>query len=76
MLTLFDPMSHTPNGKSGLGDHGRLGFEDFLDNHQCTPICLALELPTKQVMQQTLDDIIDGDTDEEKSDEEADPAEE
>ncbi|KZP10252.1 kinase-like protein, partial [Athelia psychrophila] len=55
ILTLFDPMTHTPDGKSGLGDHGRQGFENFLENHQCNTICMALDLPSISDMRDTLD---------------------
>lgn len=57
---LFDPMAHTPEGyvgtrinynstnirfrKSGPGDHGRKGIEDFIKRHVCTTKCVQLGL--------------------------------
>ncbi|KAF8532125.1 kinase-like domain-containing protein [Gautieria morchelliformis] len=44
-LTLFDTMTHTIDGKSGLGDKGRAGIAQFKDQHQCNEICHALGFP-------------------------------
>nr|VWO98094.1 Lysyl endopeptidase (EC (Protease IV) (PvdS-regulated endoprotease) [Ganoderma boninense] len=32
-ITLFDPMTHTAEGTSGVGDHGMKGLQDFVTNH-------------------------------------------
>ncbi|KAJ7198079.1 hypothetical protein GGX14DRAFT_573639 [Mycena pura] len=41
---IFDPMTHTPNGETGPGDHGKDGIEDFVQNHKCNQKCTALGL--------------------------------
>nr|VWP02501.1 Reducing polyketide synthase FUB1 (EC (Fusaric acid biosynthesis protein 1) [Ganoderma boninense] len=56
-LTLFDPMTHTAEGTSGIGNHGRKGLEDFVSNHTCNHICSALQLALPEIMQNTLDEI-------------------
>lgn len=38
-IILFDFMTHTPNGSSGPGDHGRIGINAYWSGHQCNPIC-------------------------------------
>ncbi|KAJ2921872.1 hypothetical protein H1R20_g15222, partial [Candolleomyces eurysporus] len=43
-LILFDPMSHTVDGDSGVGDHGEKGIQKFLEDHQCNYICQGLSL--------------------------------
>ncbi|KAJ6567493.1 kinase-like domain-containing protein, partial [Mycena sp. CBHHK59/15] len=43
-MVLFDPMTHTIGGKSGLGDHGSKGIKDTIDSHHCNAFCNALEL--------------------------------
>jgi len=57
VLTLFDPMTHTPASQSGLGDHGLEGFEDFLKCHRCTTICSSMELCKLSVMAETIQGI-------------------
>ncbi|KAJ7913091.1 kinase-like domain-containing protein, partial [Mycena leptocephala] len=32
---LFDVMTHTLNGSSGIGDHGQPGINTFLKKHEC-----------------------------------------
>ncbi|KAJ7789671.1 kinase-like domain-containing protein, partial [Mycena olivaceomarginata] len=32
---LFDVMTHTLNGSSGVGDHGQPGINTFLKKHEC-----------------------------------------
>ncbi|KAL0952298.1 hypothetical protein HGRIS_006587 [Hohenbuehelia grisea] len=44
-LVLFDIMTHTVDGDSGVGDCGKEGIETFLDDHQCLDICKRLCLP-------------------------------
>ncbi|KAJ7691254.1 hypothetical protein B0H14DRAFT_2652096 [Mycena olivaceomarginata] len=41
---IFDPMAHTPKGKSGPGDHGKEGIKNFLATHECNSKCKALGL--------------------------------
>ncbi|KAF5332096.1 hypothetical protein D9611_008102 [Ephemerocybe angulata] len=41
-LILFDPMSHTVEGDSGVGDHGSEGIETFKAQHRCSHICQLL----------------------------------
>jgi hypothetical protein len=71
-LVLFDPMTHTPNGyadfvctatsthfllsQSGLGDHSFSGFQDFIDDHKCNPLCRDLDLSAREVLQATLNE--------------------
>lgn len=43
---------------SGLGDHGPKGIQDFITSHTCNHICQALELESSQVLQDTLDDLL------------------
>ncbi|KAJ7758933.1 kinase-like domain-containing protein, partial [Mycena maculata] len=41
---LFVVMTHTLNGASGVGDHGKTGIETFLDKHECVNRCNYLRL--------------------------------
>ncbi|KAJ7207005.1 kinase-like domain-containing protein [Mycena haematopus] len=41
---IFDPMAHTPKGKSGPGDHGQEGIQNFIATHQCSAKCEGLGL--------------------------------
>ncbi|KAJ2935899.1 hypothetical protein H1R20_g1195, partial [Candolleomyces eurysporus] len=43
-LILFDPMAHTVDQDSGVGDHGEEGIQRFLSEHQCNYICQGLGL--------------------------------
>ncbi|KAJ2912174.1 hypothetical protein MD484_g8243, partial [Candolleomyces efflorescens] len=43
-LILFDPMTHTLNQDSGIGDYGEKGIKKFLAEHQCNYICRGLSL--------------------------------
>ncbi|KAJ7837692.1 kinase-like domain-containing protein [Mycena leptocephala] len=54
-LVLFDPMTHTIDGKSGIGDHGCAGIRDAIDTHTCTVLCRALGLSSVDVLAKTLD---------------------
>ncbi|KAN0109248.1 Protein kinase-like domain containing protein [Russula decolorans] len=60
-LTLFDPMTHTPCGKSGLGDHGSQGFDNFITSHKCTGICTAMNLCSMSDLQATMSNWQDSD---------------
>jgi len=55
-LTLFDPMTHTPRSKSGLGSHGTQGFKNFIECHKCTNICSAMGLCSMSDLTVTLPD--------------------
>ncbi|KAJ7477359.1 hypothetical protein FB451DRAFT_1454064 [Mycena latifolia] len=54
-LVLFDPMTHTIDGKSGTGDHGPEGIRDTIDSHTCNRLCNALGLPSADILIKTLD---------------------
>ncbi|KAJ6510988.1 kinase-like domain-containing protein [Mycena sanguinolenta] len=41
---LFDIMTHTLDGSSGVGDHGQAGILAFLAKHQCRKRCSNLRL--------------------------------
>ncbi|KAJ7693858.1 kinase-like domain-containing protein, partial [Mycena rosella] len=41
---LFDVMSHTLDGSSGVGDHGVAGINTFLKKHECVDRCRQLRL--------------------------------
>ncbi|KAJ7862260.1 kinase-like domain-containing protein [Mycena olivaceomarginata] len=39
---LFDLMSHTLDGTSGAGDHGKEGIKTFVDQHECVQKCTLM----------------------------------
>ncbi|EJF58403.1 hypothetical protein DICSQDRAFT_66970, partial [Dichomitus squalens LYAD-421 SS1] len=41
---LFDVMTHTESGDSGIGDYGETGIKTFLADHICNDICVELGL--------------------------------
>ncbi|KAI0310202.1 kinase-like domain-containing protein [Amylostereum chailletii] len=41
---IFDVMTHTPDGDSGVGDHGQGGINAFLAQHTCNTKCENLGL--------------------------------
>lgn len=43
--------------KSGLGDHGPKGIQDFISSHVCNYICQSLELELLEVLKDTLDNL-------------------
>ncbi|KAG6905918.1 hypothetical protein DXG01_016948 [Tephrocybe rancida] len=43
-ITLFDLMSHSVQGDSGVGDHGVDGIKSFVDQHWCDFLCTSLGL--------------------------------
>ncbi|KAJ6464679.1 kinase-like domain-containing protein [Mycena vitilis] len=45
---IFDPMAHTPIGKSGPGDHGEEGIKNFIATHKCNAKCESLGLEALQ----------------------------
>ncbi|KAJ7794898.1 kinase-like domain-containing protein [Mycena olivaceomarginata] len=44
LMILFDPMTHTPAGDSGIGDFGVEGIRSFIQDHHCGDICRSLGL--------------------------------
>ncbi|KAJ7652423.1 kinase-like domain-containing protein [Mycena polygramma] len=52
---LFDPMTHTVAGNSGLGDHGAPGIRDTIQSHECNAICNALGLVSQEVLISSLE---------------------
>ncbi|KAJ7720103.1 kinase-like domain-containing protein [Mycena metata] len=43
-ILIFDMMTHTPDGDSGVGDHGGKGIEKWRDQHDCNVFCKTLNL--------------------------------
>ncbi|KAJ7933136.1 hypothetical protein B0H13DRAFT_1856426 [Mycena leptocephala] len=43
-MIIFDVMTHTREGDSGIGDHGVKGIEKWRDQHDCNAFCKHLEL--------------------------------
>ncbi|KAF7288887.1 hypothetical protein MIND_01404600 [Mycena indigotica] len=43
-LVLFDVMTHTLAGDSGVGDFGEKGIRSFVEQHQCSPVCTGFQL--------------------------------
>ncbi|KAJ6484712.1 kinase-like domain-containing protein [Mycena sanguinolenta] len=43
-IIIFDMMTHTPDGDSGVGDHGGKGIEKWRDQHDCNVFCKNLDL--------------------------------
>ncbi|KAJ7099173.1 kinase-like domain-containing protein, partial [Mycena epipterygia] len=41
-LVLFDLMTHTRKGDSGVGDFGTKGMETFMNDHECNSVCSNL----------------------------------
>ncbi|KAG8986355.1 hypothetical protein FRB90_004071 [Tulasnella sp. 427] len=54
---LIDPMSHTPMGNSGLGDHGIEGIMTFIRTHACSPICKSMKLASASDLRRTIQQI-------------------
>ncbi|KIJ36286.1 hypothetical protein M422DRAFT_261432 [Sphaerobolus stellatus SS14] len=42
-LILFDTMTHTKTGDSGIGDQGFKGIQEFKSQHRCNSICKELK---------------------------------
>ena len=49
--------------KSGLGDHGPKGIQDFISSHVCNYICHGLELELLEVLNDTLDSVLQAEVD-------------
>ncbi|KAJ6565605.1 hypothetical protein DFH09DRAFT_1363782 [Mycena vulgaris] len=43
-MVLFDPMSHSLSGTTGVGDHGPDGIEDTIKTHKCSFMCMSMNL--------------------------------
>ncbi|KAJ7676231.1 kinase-like domain-containing protein, partial [Mycena olivaceomarginata] len=50
-LVLFDPMTHTIAGGSGLGDFGIDGIETFINTHECNRLCIELRFDQSYPLQ-------------------------
>ncbi|KII92855.1 hypothetical protein PLICRDRAFT_155721 [Plicaturopsis crispa FD-325 SS-3] len=46
-LILFDLMTHTLEGESGVGDFGREGISTFFRDHSCNSICREMRLDSE-----------------------------
>ncbi|KAF8183566.1 kinase-like domain-containing protein [Mycena galopus ATCC 62051] len=53
---IFDPMAHTPKGKSGPGDHGQEGIKNFISTHHCSAKCEGLGLEGLEELEDENDD--------------------
>ncbi|KAK7014510.1 kinase-like domain-containing protein [Favolaschia claudopus] len=62
---LFDMMTHTSNGASGVGDHGQEGIDTFVQSHECVDRCDGLGL-SKEGFTKALKES--GESDEEEED--------
>ncbi|KAJ7148736.1 kinase-like domain-containing protein [Mycena crocata] len=43
-ILIFDPMTHSPEETSGVGDHGSKGIDRWRAQHDCNTFCKRLEL--------------------------------
>ncbi|KAJ7884219.1 kinase-like domain-containing protein, partial [Mycena leptocephala] len=43
-LVLFDLMTHTLLGSSGVSDFGKEGIDTFIQDHECNAVCFGLQL--------------------------------
>ncbi|KAJ7156780.1 kinase-like domain-containing protein, partial [Mycena filopes] len=43
-ILIFDMMTHTPEGESGVGDYGGKGIEKWRAQHDCNAFCKGLDL--------------------------------
>ncbi|KAJ7577391.1 kinase-like domain-containing protein [Mycena floridula] len=50
VMVLFDVMTHTTSGDSGVGDFGEEGIASFVRDHSCLQVCLKLGLDTSMPM--------------------------
>ncbi|KAL0952448.1 hypothetical protein HGRIS_006717 [Hohenbuehelia grisea] len=53
IITIFDAMTHSSSGNSGLGDHGLEGIKDFIKKHTCSTICRAMKLCDSATLEAT-----------------------
>ncbi|KAF9496051.1 hypothetical protein BDN71DRAFT_1430551 [Pleurotus eryngii] len=63
IITLFDLMTHTPHGKSRLGDCRLHGIRDFIWHHHCNQICLTLRLCSAAMLNATCQSLSGGQAD-------------
>ncbi|KAJ3542601.1 hypothetical protein NMY22_g3455 [Coprinellus aureogranulatus] len=54
---IFDVMTHTADGDSGVGDFGKEGIETFKSQHVCKEICRRLQLPEIRADVSDLEDL-------------------
>ncbi|KAK6966684.1 kinase-like domain-containing protein, partial [Favolaschia claudopus] len=52
-LILFDPMTHSMSGNTGVGDHGPAGIQDTVDNHKCSMACRSMDLASMAFLKMT-----------------------
>ena len=52
-------ISFASYSKSGLGDHGSQGLDDFITSHKCTSICTAMNLCSMSDLQATMSKLQD-----------------
>ncbi|KAG6836327.1 hypothetical protein H0H93_009077 [Arthromyces matolae] len=43
-VVLFDLMSHSNDGTTGVGDHGKKGIKAFVTQHECNSLCNGLKM--------------------------------
>ncbi|KAJ6470740.1 kinase-like domain-containing protein [Mycena vitilis] len=58
-MILFDPMTHTKNGDSGIGDFGLEGIKSFLQDHACGEVCRRLGLDATAPLELPPADTVD-----------------
>ncbi|KAJ6566837.1 kinase-like domain-containing protein [Mycena capillaripes] len=71
-LILFDLMTHTAVGDSGVGDFGWEGIKTFVNDHNCTDLCRSLSLDTSYPLVMPKDGEEDENLDREFSDGDSD----
>ncbi|KAJ6544934.1 kinase-like domain-containing protein [Mycena sp. CBHHK59/15] len=59
-MVLFDPMTHTKTGASGIGDFGLEGIQSFIRDHTCGDVCLRLRLDQTAPLVLISDDVEEG----------------
>ncbi|KAJ6601597.1 kinase-like domain-containing protein [Mycena sp. CBHHK59/15] len=73
-MVLFDPMTHTKTGASGIGDFGLEGIQSFLRDcyvmdHTCGDVCLHLRLDQTAPLVLMSDDVEEGGDDDDDMEE-------
>ncbi|KAF8173301.1 kinase-like domain-containing protein [Pholiota molesta] len=72
-MVLFDVMTHSNAGDTGIGDFGIEGIESFLRDHTCGMVCRGLGLHEKHVASDEKAGSEDSDDSEEIDDNQGDP---
>ncbi|KAJ7692019.1 kinase-like domain-containing protein [Mycena olivaceomarginata] len=54
---LFDLMSHTLDGTSGAGDHGKEGIKTFVDQHECVQKCTLMGMKALKELEGEEEDV-------------------